>query len=384
MACIDEAEFLREPYIKCINTFLRDEKKPLVIKMATLPFRHSTRTTIHEGVEVEPNGNDYNYRCIDMKWNSSDFRDVTDHITRVRLARAGIKESDLTLSSFVGVVGNDEPIDYFRAEMKDRDQEWNEEQLLEEIVGQLGAKRRERFESMRGNPAQFEQPMLKKFRPIYFIRKMRDENSKGNRTVGWFAGAGTIRRVADGNPRTFIQIMNILLDVCRDKELTPKNQQRALMSFCQRRHDASEALPDHGVTVKALVDVIGKLLSDAAHGPDIVDTGCHFRVADSLLDDLTINSALAVAIGYSHILVDDNSKMYGLTGDSDYRLSYSYCVSFWIPMRKGKPRQIGSREQGLFKTGHVQKDLSSPTTRKEAQELVKQLHLGFSDVDSDE
>lgn len=61
IACIDEAEFLSEPFIRCINTFLRSEKRPLVIKMATLPSKHSTRETLVSGVSIEPGGNDFNY-----------------------------------------------------------------------------------------------------------------------------------------------------------------------------------------------------------------------------------------------------------------------------------------------------------------------------------
>ena len=73
IACIDEAEFLDEYFLRCLNTCLRSEKRPLVVKIATLPFKHSTCETTIPGVSIQPNGNDFNYRAVDLPWDSSDF-----------------------------------------------------------------------------------------------------------------------------------------------------------------------------------------------------------------------------------------------------------------------------------------------------------------------
>ena len=380
LACIDEAEFLHPKYIECINTFLRDEKRPLVVKMATLPFRHSTRCTLHDGVEIESNGSDFNYRCIDMGCSSDDFENVTDHITRVRLQRTGLNDLDdehVTLAAFVGTVGRDEPLDYFRQEMESTYGEWDEDNVINDIVAELGAARQAHYERVRNEPQKFIQPVLKKFRPIYFVRKMKAERSQGNRWVGWFAGAENIRHVADGNPRTFIQLMNALVDASRGRDLTPKNQHRVLMQFCERRHEASEGLPEHGVTAKALIDVIGRLLEDRVHGTDMVDSGCHFRVSSELLEDAVVREALAVATGYTHILVDLSSLLESLSPQTDFRLSYCYCVAFWLPMRRGQSRLVGQRERRLFSGEQLAP--SPPVTANEAHELVRQLRLEFTD-----
>src|SRR3989339_847382 len=111
----------------------------------------------------------------------------------------------MSLSEFLGVVGNDDLIDYFKSELPN---ESGEQDIHNAIIASLSQKRRAHLEMDALSPQQMNHSHFKKFAPVYYCRRMKKENSKGNRTVGWFAGAVTIRHVADGNPRRFIQIMN--------------------------------------------------------------------------------------------------------------------------------------------------------------------------------
>src|SRR5207248_2094339 len=114
-----------------------------VAKIATLPFKHSTRETLLPKISIEPNGNDFNYRIVDLRWDSSDFRGLTNHISAFRLQKCGLP-ADLTVESFLGTVGNDDLIDYFRAEFGDA--EASDAKLLESIVESLSPTRRRNFE----------------------------------------------------------------------------------------------------------------------------------------------------------------------------------------------------------------------------------------------
>ncbi|MDP1990895.1 MAG: hypothetical protein Q8K00_07705 [Syntrophales bacterium] len=365
IACIDEAEFLSEPFIRCINTFLRSEKRPLVVKMATLPSKHSTRETLVPGVSVEPGGNDFNYRIIDTPWNSADFEGLCNNICRVRLARCGIGDSDLTLEKFLGVVEqNDDLIDYFRRELPE---ESTEEKILEGIKQSLSQRRGKHLSDLIEDKEKRGKPYLNKYSPVYFMRRMREENSKGARVVGWFAGAKMIRRIADGNPRRFIQIMNALVEQARKGELDPKDQHRVLTSFSKLVLGESEALQRYGLVLRGLITQIGELLADRVHGEPMVNGGCNFRVATNLIEDHLVFGALKLAIDFLHMRVDEKSLLHGIGEHSEFRLCFLYGIEYWIPMRKGDAFVLRSRQPLL--------DLGVPTTRQSAERALAQIQL---------
>lgn len=375
VACIDEAEFLSEPFIKCMNTFLRSDKRPLIVKMATLPFKHATKATLVDGVSIEPDGNDFNYRVIDAPWNSEDFTGLCDHLCRVRLAKCELTDLNLTLEKFLGVVGNeDDLIDYFRLELPE---EASVEKILEGIRRSLSSRRKEHFDELPDDGYSRGKPYLNKFSPIYFMRRMKEENSKGARVVGWFAGAKIVRRIADGNPRRFIQIMNDMVEQARNGPLDPKDQHRVLTIFCRRAHGASEGLPRYGPVVKVLISQIGSLLADRVHGKHMVNGGCNFRIEKGLIEELVFISALKLAVDYALIKLEEDSLLHGINGESDFRLCYLYGVEFWLPMRKGDVFVLRSKHR-LLDFGKT----ALPTTPREAEEVISQLELELSDEES--
>lgn len=365
--CLDEAEYLSEPFIKSINTFLRSEKRPLVVKMATLPFRHLTTETLVKNVCIEANGNDFNYRIIDSHWDSNDFIFLCDHLCKVRLKKCGLKDSDITLARFLGSVGKDDDlIDYFRKELP---KEATRKKILEGIRESFSDKRKDHYDNLPVDSVGLEKPILNKFSPVYFMRRMKEEESKGGRVVGWFAGEKTIRKISDGNPRRFIQIMDKLVEKARDVKLTSKNQHRVLKEFCQDTHKSSEALPRYGPVVKVLIDRIGALLSDRIHGEYMLNGGCNFKIEQDLLNDSLIISAIELAIGYSRINVKKKTLFHSIDSNTDFWLSYMYGVVFWLPMRKGDYFILRSKHRPLYDPENP------PATPDHAKSVLEQFEL---------
>jgi hypothetical protein len=344
VATIDEAEFLSPAFIRCINTFLRSEKRPLVAKLATLPFKYSTCETLIPNICIEPNGNDFNYRVVDLPWDSDDFRALTNYICAFRLQKCGLPQN-LTVESFLGTVGNDDLIDYFRAELGD--DESSEPNLLRSIIESLSPTRRRNYERISAEPDKVDRPYLHRFAPVYFTRRMRIENSHGARTAAWFAGASTIRRIADGNPRRFIQLMNHLVDKARSQQLTPRNQHRIITAFCKRYSDDLEGYPDCGPLLKEIIETVGHLLSERVHGHYMIDSGCSFAIEERLLAIEGFRKTVEFAIGYSIIIADLETTEGRLTPNSDLRLSYIFAVTYWLPMRKGDPPTLRSTREIL-------------------------------------
>src|ERR1051325_2780543 len=340
VACVDEAEFLKTSFLRCINAFLRTEKRPLVLKMATLPFKHTTLETSSDGVFIEPNGNDFNYRQVDLDCESTDFIGLTDYICKVRLERVCCP-SDTTLETFLGKMGNDDLIDYYRDEMGA--EEASDSVLLERIIESLSPIRQRNYRGVKTEPEKVDRPYLHRFMPVYFARRMRLENKKGARTAAWFAGPTTIRRVADGNPRRFIQIGRHLVETARSHELTPRKQHRFLTDFCKRYFEDIEGYPECGPFLKKIIESVGELLSDRVHGQYMVDSGCAFFIDSKLLDVGLIETTVKFAIDYALIIPDTETFLGDLDSKSNLRLSYVFAVYYWLPMRKGEPPVLRSK-----------------------------------------
>lgn len=376
LVCIDEAEFLDESCLRCINTFMRAEERPLVVKMATLPYKHNTRATNHPGIFVEPHGSDFNYRRIDLDHGSPDFIGLTNYVCRSRLQRCGIMVDDVTLESFLGKKGRgDDLVDYFRAEMGE--QEASEEAVMSGVKEALSEQRERRIDELSEKPEKLKNAYLKKFAPIYYVRRMREENSKGARTPGWFAGAATIRRIADGNPRRFIQIMNSIFRVARGNRLTPKEQHRTVTRFCGDMHTAVEGYPDFGLVLRGLIDRVGEVLQDKVHGRDMKFVGCGFSINEDILTSEVLLNALQLGIAYSFIKTDEQSFLYSITPESSLRLSYLFGVYFWLPLR-----EVGERPRLRQRSGFlpgIQPALNHPLNRKQVKQVLGQLELPYNE-----
>jgi hypothetical protein len=121
--CIDEADFFDIPHLKCINSLFRTYSQGIIIKMATLPFRHITRETTIKEEYAEPNGNDFNYRKIEFDPNGDEFEKITNSLCKNRIMKVINSASigDLTLSSLVGVEGGDNQVDYYKKEIDSKE-----------------------------------------------------------------------------------------------------------------------------------------------------------------------------------------------------------------------------------------------------------------------
>jgi hypothetical protein len=372
LACVDEAEFLVEPHLKCINEFLRSEKKPLVVKMATLPFKYVTRETLTKGVCVEPDGNDFNFRVVDHEADSSDFRRLTNKLLEGRLGRCELTfRTPLTLERFLGQEGNDELKDYFQLEMR---KNFSEDKILKMVLNALSDTRRSRYKDIRADKLRVKSAYIKRFSPVLYTRIMRSEDSKGNRQVGWFAGASTVRRVSDGNPRRFIQLMYDIFEAAREKNLTPKSQHRIVHNFAQRQFEGSDALPEYGRVLFGLLKKIGTKLQGRVHADAMVDSGCNFKIQDVLLENTNFSEALKLGVAYSLIFCDEESLSDGLSGSSDLRLAYLCAVCFWLPMRKGDPIILRTKAAQQLFSGTTS---IPPLDRRASDMVLKQMMLDF-------
>lgn len=226
--CIDEAEFLTETMQKCINSFFRSDSNRIALKIATLPYFHKTLETLADGIVVS-DGNDFNYRMVDLSVESQDFIELTNSLCKHRLKERFLSDETCdSVEEFVGVIGKDEYIDYYRYEFGE--EKATQEAIMTKIIEQFDDKRKENSKNY-PNP---RKTIYDKFAPIVYLREMRDwDENHGNHKVGWYAGAKMIRKVSQGNPRHFIQIMSYLFEKAKDRKLTPKVQHEVVFKYAE-------------------------------------------------------------------------------------------------------------------------------------------------------
>jgi hypothetical protein len=377
LACVDEAEFLKPAYIRCFNTFMRSDKRPIVLKLATLPYKYCTLQTLAPGICAESNGNDFNFRPIDLAWDSSDFRRLADHLIERRCSALGVFADPQTLESFVGQLGKDDLKDYFKAQVgPDRA---SDEKILEGIVQELSPDRRARYNLVKENPERVLSDYFKKFSPLYYLRLLRKESSPGNRGVGLFAGPSMIRRAADGNPRRFIQILHDMFEGARQQRvLSPSAQHRILADFVERECERSAGLPEYGLLLEGILKKVALLMEQRVHGDSgMIEAGFSFSIQEALLTNQVVRAAMELGVAYSFLFVDSHSLVAGLTPRTEFRLAHVVAIKYWLPMRKGSTLVLQSKHAKDLVANRLLTKV--PTTTRESTTAISTLQLDLFD-----
>ena len=338
--CIDEAEFLDECFQKCINTVFRSDSNRIAFKVATLPFYHKTLETLKEGINIVPN-NDFSYHVVDMECDSLEFKNFTNQLCMNRIAKRVGKDIPLvsgvtTLEDFIGIIGKDGQIDYYRNEVGDEASDYLT--IEKSIISEFSDRRRDNAE----NYPNKRKTIYDKFAPVFFVREMYKRSRKGNSKPGWYAGSDMIRRISQGNPRIFIQIMNELFERAQVSELTAKTQHEVLLKFSQDYCRVTEAIETYGPLAAKMLDTIAQEIHDSVHNSFIKSIGVNFRI--SFPDKASLKKHqkwIILAIAYSRLIVRSDVIVNGIDENTVYHLSNGYAANYWIPMRAdGEPKQI--------------------------------------------
>lgn len=337
--CIDEAEFLSEPLQRCINSVFRSDSRRIALKVATLPYYHRTLKTLDPNVSVSA-GNDFSYRVVDMKYDDVDFYNLTNSLVSNRLKTRFNPTLEIEkLEDFLGVYGEDAQIDYYREEVGDDVATYDT--ILQDIISELSDERKKSVDDY-PNP---RKTVYDKFAPIFYVRCMYKLSRKGNTKPGWYAGSQMIRKIAQGNPRAFIQIMNNLFEKARTSELTPKAQHGVIIDYVQAFCESTQALESNGPTMYRELNLIAETLHEHVHSQKIRSTGCNFVLSFDC--DQSFEYAkkwLQQATAYSRVIVDEDTLINGMTKKTVFLLSNTYAAKYWLPMRAdASPKNISIR-----------------------------------------
>lgn len=336
--CVDEAEFVPEIFQKCMNSFMRSNTNGIALKIATLPYYWKTLDTLDPNI-VLSSENDFNYQILDMDCDSEDFIALTNKLCAHRIqTRLNIKLEVDTLEDFLGKVGNDNRIDYYRNIMGD--EKASNEQVMEDIIASFSEKRR----TGAANYTMKEKTIHQKFAPILYVREVyKHSHSKGRGRFipEWYAGADMVRKVSQGNPRLFIRLMSSMFNKATTTHFSNKVQHQVIEKFADDFCNASLAIEVDGSVVHENLKRTGEYLFNKVHKSPLISIGCSFRYryrSDNEFEEW--KDWLQRAIAFSKLCVSDEEIIYGLSSNSEFAFSYAYAAKYWLPMRSDIPTVI--------------------------------------------
>lgn len=327
--CIDEAEFLDKDIQKIINSIFRSDSNKIAIKMATLPYMHITLETLDPKIQVS-SVNDFSYKVIDLAYDSHDFVGLTNSLCSHRIkSRIDPAIEIESLEDFLGRQGNDDLIDYYKLETGNNDITY--EDIFSRIVDSLSPRRRVNIGTY-SNP---RKTIYDKYAPILFIRETYRLAGKGNHKSSWYAGANTVRKLAQGNPRVFIRIMQLLFERARERSsFSAKTQHEALFKFAKNNCESVQSMDEIGPIVYRNLCSISTYLHNRVHDETMISVGSSFKFSKD--SEIEKNSTwLQAAIANSQLLapkevvVDFNR----INKNTKLILANSWCMVNWIPMR---------------------------------------------------
>jgi len=327
IVCVDEAEFLEDCHMLCLSKLMRSDSKHIALKIADLPFYHNMSqlgdTKLHATV-----GNDYRLTIVEL--NESEFKKLSNTLcyNKLRQYFPKHKKSMLTLENFLGKVGNDEYIDYFRERFE---KDATDEKIRAGITESISIARQKTAKTAT-TPKVIQQSIYRKLAPIYYLREMYRISKIGNTNPGWYAGAKMVRKIAEGNPRLFLRIMDVLCEKALKTTLTSKMQNEAILSFAQMFCAETKSLEMYGLEVYENTRLIAEKLRSETHDGLLKESGTTFRINKQ--EFARQREWLPVAIANSRINVDMKSLHSGLSIDSEFSLSNIYATLYWIPMRR--------------------------------------------------
>lgn len=325
IVCVDEAEFLKPNQMTCISTVMRSESQHIAIKIADLPYCHDMSSP--EGKKIHATvGNDYKQTLVSI--NEKEFVNLANTLCKTRLQSYYKDELSITLEDFVGIEGNDDYLDYFKAEFPN---ESSDIDIRNGILNSISEGRRNTANKSTDKKV-LTQSIFKKLAPIFYLREMFLRSQQGNTKPGWYAGAKMICRISNGNPRLFLRIMDALFSKAQLSKLTPKIQSEALLGFSEKICSETQTLESCGPEVATKLKNISEVLKQKTHDDKLKESGTSFCFYESEFDDQ--KKWIEIAIANSRLFVDNISIVNGLTKDSVFDISNIYATYFWVPMRR--------------------------------------------------
>lgn len=375
LICLDEVETLDIDCQAIINSFMRSDFGNRYFKIATLPYAHKTlRTNLDAPLQA---GNDFEYVWIDDDPANHEnlFRGIVGGYATYSFARelynkrrhtAGGAYGRHSLDRLLGKNSILSPVDLIESGQYQRERSAISafETLAQLHFNQKSAERaaRLRLASTNDRPVNtaFGDQLLRKTLGFLLLREAV-RTRRGNTRIEIYSGAEMLVRLADGNARTLIRLLNSILrqgawTKNRTNPVVSRSQQHdAAVRFSRSIVERVRSEEDVGQSLHVLLSRIGNGLSSLFHsdriGTDVIGQAVF---DESQFGRFRSEIILGMQLGLLRVDLKPGADFTLPTNGGTLRLSYCLSPAFSLMPRRGRPGSfqsiVGSRvvEQPFF------------------------------------
>ena len=177
-----------------------------------------------------------------------------------------------------------------------------------------------------------------------YIREIYKKKS-GRYIPQWFAGSEVVRKVSQGNPRMFINLMSQLFAYAiNHKKISIKDQHKIITAYAHNVCESTKAIEKDGDTIYKNLSTIATILNKKTHGGKLLEVGCSF-VFKKGFDLNSEETWIKRAISFSRLSVDETTIENGLSADTKFVLCNAFAVEYWLTMRSDYPTKLSLKEE---------------------------------------
>jgi hypothetical protein len=331
---LDELEVLTDTQQKLLATVVRGTHRPLLFKMATLPYSFTDMGTSFAARARVAENREFRTERLQYDPGDSEYREL------VATLGCSILRLDVGTSAertMERVFGNKRFVE--RAEEAAKRYELGDGAAEKaNITGALRA-----MHGLKGDSR-------RKVAPVLAIRILR-ATSRGHRRPQAYCGWDTAMRVSDGNPSLFLRLLWELDRLRAGSEcISPGDQHAAISAQAEHLFTSARALYPGGTLLQDTIDRIGRGFASGIHDIplDRIDEEGNRFVVD--LDALSGVEREAFQWGVRHSLLVGETSTSGSSeypvGKGVWRLGYALCPKYWLLPRRGRVR-------GVFQGGQL-------------------------------
>lgn len=363
LICLDEIETLDEDCQVIINSFMRSDFGNRYFKIATLPYAHKTlRTALDAPLQV---GNDFEYLWIDDNTTSQEnqLRGAVGGYSSFSFARAlynkrrhaaGGAYGKHSLDRLLGKPSLLTPLELIREPggASDRANLFHFDDLAK---GHFNPKTIERASRLRHSVTEIDiagsiygDQLLRKTLGFLLLREAV-RRKRGSAKSEVYFGAEMIVRLADGNARTLIRLLNSLWrhgarSQSRGNPVISRSRQSEIaVRFSRSIVDRVRSEEEFGQSLHVLLSRIGLGLSRNFHsgrigsdfvGQIIFDTSQFGRFRNEII--------LGMQLGLLKVDLQSGTDFVLPTERGTFRLAYCLSPAFDLMPRRGRPSSFQS------------------------------------------
>jgi hypothetical protein len=378
LICLDEVETLDEDCQAIINSFMRSDFGNRYFKIATLPYAHKTlRTNLDAPLQA---GNDFEYLWIDDDPATHDnlARGAVASYSSYSFARelynkrrqtAGGSYGRWSLDRLLGKNSILSPVEFIEKGQYSRERSAINafDDLAPRHFNQKTAERalrlREASAVERPINNAFGDQLLRKTLGLLLLRDAVTRK-RGSSKLEIYSGSEMLVRLADGNARTLIRLLNSILrpggwSHSRSNPIVSRTQQHeAAVRFSRSIVERVRSEEEVGQSLHNLLMRIGNgIASDFLGGRIGTDFVGQVTFDPTLFARFRQEIVLGMQLGLLRVDMKPGTDFVLPTASGTFRLSYCLSPAFNLMPRRGRPGSfqsvVGSRtvEQPFFDFG---------------------------------